>query len=81
MMELPSATHTVRKRKSVSPEAHDDGKRLKAAREHDETERGGSPHPPRIFVQLSQQPATLNELTELLHYAALGKKAGIKQPR
>lgn len=79
-MELPSATHSTRKRKSVSPEAHDDAKRLKTVREHDEAESGCSSHPPKICVHLSQQPVALNELIELLHYAALGKKGGIKQP-
>lgn len=81
MMELSSATHSTRKRKSVSPEAHGDGKRLKTVREHDEAESGCSSHPPKICVQPSQQPVALNELIELLHYAALGKKGGIKQPR
>lgn len=81
MMELSSATHSTRKRQSVSPEAHDDAKRLKTVREHDEAESGCSSHPPKICVQPSQQPVALNELIELLHYAALGKKGGIKQPR
>uniref|UniRef100_A0A667WA06 RNA exonuclease 5 n=1 Tax=Myripristis murdjan TaxID=586833 RepID=A0A667WA06_9TELE len=40
------------------------------------------PRPPRISVLLShlQQPLTLDGLTELLHFAALGKTCGIKQP-
>lgn len=83
MMELSSATCTVMKRKSVAPEGHADAKRLKTGLEPDQTERGCSAHSPKILVHPShmQQPVTLSGLTELLHYAAFGKKGGLKQPR
>ncbi|KAG8014614.1 RNA exonuclease 5, partial [Nibea albiflora] len=71
------------KRKSVASTAHEDAKRLKTAQEGEETaECGRSSRSPRISVLLDhlQQAITPNELTELLHYAALGRTGGIKQP-
>ena len=40
-------------------------------------------HIPRISVPFAhlQQQVTLDMLTELLHFAALGKNNGAKQPR
>ncbi|KAE8300468.1 RNA exonuclease 5 [Larimichthys crocea] len=72
-----------KKRKSVATTTHKDAKRLKTVQGGEETpECGRSSRSPRISVLLShlQQPITLNELTELLHYAALGRTGGIKQP-
>lgn len=73
-----------KKRKNTAPTAHEEAKRLKIGQESEETpEYGHSSRSPQISVLLDrlQQPITLNELTELLHYAALGKTGGIKQPR
>lgn len=72
-----------KKRKNTAPTAHEEAKRLKIGQESEETpEYGHSSRSPQISVLLDrlQQPITLNELTELLHYAALGKTGGIKQP-
>lgn len=85
-MELPLAAATCNrnKRQNVSPLAHEDAKRLKTVQGGDDMPEGGHwSRPPRISVPLDrlQQPITLNELTELLHYATLGKSGGIKQPR
>ncbi|XP_042341648.1 RNA exonuclease 5-like [Plectropomus leopardus] len=77
------ATCNRKKRKNNSPTAHEDAKRLKTGQESEETlECGPSSCSPRISVLLDRlrQPITQNELTELLHYAALGKTGGIKQP-
>ncbi|XP_073327192.1 RNA exonuclease 5-like [Pagrus major] len=75
---------TSLKRKHVAPAAHENGKRLcRTVQEGDGTLESERPHhSPRISVLLDrlQQPITMNELTELLHYAALGKAGGIKQP-
>uniref|UniRef100_A0A3Q3WQX0 Exonuclease domain-containing protein n=1 Tax=Mola mola TaxID=94237 RepID=A0A3Q3WQX0_MOLML len=84
-MELPLAAATCNrnKRQNVSPLAHEDAKRLKTVQGGDDMPEGGHwSRPPRISVPLDrlQQPITLNELTELLHYATLGKSGGIKQP-
>lgn len=82
----PSAAVTCNrnKRKNVATTAHDKAKRLKTVHGSEETlECGHLSRSPWISVLLDrlQQPITLNELTELLHYAALGKTGGIKQPR
>ncbi|CAB1430012.1 unnamed protein product [Pleuronectes platessa] len=79
MEPSPAATRRREKRRNVSSTAHHTAKRLKSEQE-------GAVAPPlcspRISVPLDrlQQPITLNELTELLHYAALGKTGGIQQP-
>lgn len=78
------ATCNRKKRKNISPTAHEEAKRLKTVQDGEEAlEVGPSSSSPRISVLLErlQQPITLKELTELLHYAALGKTGGIKQPR
>lgn len=75
---------TSLKRKYVAPAAHKNSKRLLTVQEGDGTLQCERPHrSPRISVLLDrlQQPITMNELTELLHYAALGKAGGVKQPR
>ncbi|CAN9510580.1 unnamed protein product [Ophioblennius macclurei] len=62
---------------------HQEAKRLKTEQTGDEElQRGRASGPPRVSVLLDrlQQPITLRELAELLHYAALGKTGGIKQP-
>ncbi|XP_030278162.1 RNA exonuclease 5 isoform X2 [Sparus aurata] len=74
---------TSLKRKYVAPAAHKNSKRLLTVQEGDGTLQCERPHrSPRISVLLDrlQQPITMNELTELLHYAALGKAGGVKQP-
>ncbi|XP_037619767.1 RNA exonuclease 5-like isoform X1 [Sebastes umbrosus] len=84
-VEASTAADTFdrRKRKHVDFTAHEEAKRLKSVQEGEETrECGCSPRPTRspVLLHRLQQPITLNELTELLHYAALGKTSGIKQP-
>ncbi|XP_026158473.1 RNA exonuclease 5 [Mastacembelus armatus] len=83
-MEPPSlaAPCSTKKRKSIAPTEHEKDKRLKTELEGEEVVEARPPRSPRISVLLKQhqQPITLKELTELLHYAALGKTAGIKQP-
>ncbi|XP_044046219.1 RNA exonuclease 5-like [Siniperca chuatsi] len=84
-MEPSSAAATCNrtKRKNISLTSHEKAKRLKTVQEGEETpECVRSSCSPRISVLLDrlQQPITLNELMELLHYAALGKTGGIKQP-
>lgn len=79
-----AATYKEKKRKNIAPTTHEKAKRLKAEQEGEEVvECARPPHSSRISVLLDrlQQPITLKELTELLHYAALGKAGGIKQPR
>ncbi|CAJ1054008.1 RNA exonuclease 5-like [Xyrichtys novacula] len=71
------------KRLSIDPAEQEKAKRLKTAPPGEELlERGGSSRSLRISVLPDhlQQPITVNELTELLRYAALGKTGGIKQP-
>lgn len=78
------ATCNRNKRKDANPAAHEKAKRLKTVQEgEDPLECGRLSGSPRISVLLDhlQQPITLNDLTELLHYAALGKTGGIGQPR
>ncbi|XP_008292117.1 RNA exonuclease 5, partial [Stegastes partitus] len=77
------AAATTKKRKTSAFTAHEKAKRLKTEQYGDEALQSGRlSRPPRVSVPLDrlQQPITLNELTELLHYAALGKTGGIKQP-
>lgn len=73
-----------KKRKNFAPTTHKKAKRSKTEEEGEEVV--DCPRPPRtsrISVPLDrlQQPITLKELTELLHYAALGEMGGVKQPR
>ncbi|XP_032384467.1 LOW QUALITY PROTEIN: RNA exonuclease 5 [Etheostoma spectabile] len=78
-----SATCIRRKRKAIAPSAHEEAKRVKTVRESEELlECGHSSRSQRISVLPDRlhQPITPDELTELLHYAALGKTGGIKQP-
>ncbi|XP_034544573.1 RNA exonuclease 5-like [Notolabrus celidotus] len=78
----PSASATC-KRKAMDLTAHNRAKRLKTDPAGEELlECRSSPRSLRISVLPDhlQQPITVNELTELLHYAALGKTGGIKQP-
>lgn len=82
----PSAAATCNgyKRKNFGPITQEKSKRLKTAHGRDVTlERDHLCGSPRISVlhHHLQQPVTLTEVTELLHYAALGKTGGIKQPR
>ncbi|XP_040892266.1 RNA exonuclease 5-like [Toxotes jaculatrix] len=79
-----AATSNRERRKNIAPPTyHEKAKRLKTEQESEGVmECAHSPRLPRISVlpDWLQQPITLNELTELLHYAALGKTGGIKQP-
>ncbi|XP_078132002.1 RNA exonuclease 5 [Sander vitreus] len=84
-MEPSSAAATCnrRKRKNIAPTAHEEAKKLKTVQEGEELlECGHSSRSQRISVLPDRlhQPITPDELTELLHYAALGKTGGIKQP-
>uniref|UniRef100_A0A3Q1ERK7 RNA exonuclease 5 n=1 Tax=Acanthochromis polyacanthus TaxID=80966 RepID=A0A3Q1ERK7_9TELE len=77
-----SLSCNTKKRKNAAVGAHVKAKRLKTEQEGDEALQSGRlSRSPRVSVPLDclQQPITLNELTELLHYAALGKTGGIKQ--
>ncbi|XP_029949919.1 RNA exonuclease 5 [Salarias fasciatus] len=70
-------------RKRIMTASHEEAKRLKTEQAGDgELQRVRASGPPRVSVLLDRlrQPITLRELTELLHYAALGKTGGIKQP-
>uniref|UniRef100_UPI003AAEF652 RNA exonuclease 5-like n=1 Tax=Centroberyx gerrardi TaxID=166262 RepID=UPI003AAEF652 len=72
-----------KKRKDNTSATQEKVKRLKTEMEGYGTfESAGLSHPPRISVLPShlQEPVTLEELTELLHFAALGKSGGVKQP-
>lgn len=86
-MELPAAEATTcnsKKRKKSGPTTPEQAKRLKPVQRGEEMlESGWNFYTPRISVLFDQlqQPITLNELIELLHYATLGKTGGIKQPR
>uniref|UniRef100_A0A3P8SRP8 RNA exonuclease 5 n=1 Tax=Amphiprion percula TaxID=161767 RepID=A0A3P8SRP8_AMPPE len=78
----PSLCNT-KKRKNTAVGAHEKAKTLKTEQEGDEALQSGRlSRSPRVSVPLDclQQPITLNKLTELLHYAALGRTGGIKQP-
>ncbi|KAM3864623.1 RNA exonuclease 5 [Diretmus argenteus] len=78
-----STASSSKKRKNDTPTTPETAKRLKTEMQSDGgVEFGRLPHLPRISVLLShlQEPVTLNELMELLHFAALGKTGGIKQP-
>lgn len=77
-----STVNSGNKRKNISLSEHEQVKRRKTLQECEEKlEPGGEHGSPRVCVRLLQQPITLNELMELLHYAALGKPGGIKKPR
>uniref|UniRef100_A0A672YIQ4 Exonuclease domain-containing protein n=1 Tax=Sphaeramia orbicularis TaxID=375764 RepID=A0A672YIQ4_9TELE len=81
-MEATSpASSNENKRKSLVTAEHERTKRLKTGQECDQVPLDVHPtRSPRISVLLEhlKQPVTLNELTELLHYAALGKS--VKKP-
>ncbi|XP_020498848.1 RNA exonuclease 5 [Labrus bergylta] len=84
-MEPSSSSETCnsQKRKNIDLTAHEKAKRLKTVQDGEELlECESSSRPPRISVLPGhlQQPITVNELMELLHYAALGRTGGIKQP-
>ncbi|KAJ4944251.1 hypothetical protein JOQ06_012796 [Pogonophryne albipinna] len=83
-MEPSSAEVTCngRKRKRIAPAAYEEVKRLKTEEGEETLESEPSSRSPRISVlpDRLQQPITANDLTELLHYAALGKTAGVEQP-
>ncbi|XP_037545749.1 RNA exonuclease 5 [Nematolebias whitei] len=68
------------KRKRNEPTEHSSVKRIKAEQEGNEALQERPSGSPRLSMQLHrlQQPITLSELTELLHFAALGEVA--KQP-
>ncbi|XP_040043036.2 RNA exonuclease 5 isoform X1 [Gasterosteus aculeatus] len=70
-----------RKRKRVAPaEAPGGSKRLKAAPEGDDPPARGRSPGVSVLPDRLQRAVTAGELTELLHYAALGRAGGVKQP-
>ncbi|XP_058496955.1 RNA exonuclease 5-like isoform X2 [Solea solea] len=83
MMDPPSAATGGRGKRKKTSAAPEKNKRLKMGEDGEGMDGCVHPtHSPRISLLLNrlQQPVTLNELTELLHYAALGKTGGITQP-
>ncbi|TNM85311.1 hypothetical protein fugu_007582 [Takifugu bimaculatus] len=71
-----SMTYSGNKRKNIIPSEHEQAKRRKTLQESEEKlETGRESRSARICAMpdLFPQPITLNELVELLHYAALGK--------
>ncbi|KAF3852592.1 hypothetical protein F7725_005947 [Dissostichus mawsoni] len=68
--------------KEDRPCSTEEVKRLKTEEGEETLESELSSRSPRISVlpDRLQQPITANDLTELLHYAALGKTAGVDQP-
>ncbi|XP_074538633.1 RNA exonuclease 5 [Halichoeres trimaculatus] len=82
-MEPPLEAAATCKRKNINPIPQKKTKRLKTGLVGEELlECRNSSQPQRISVLPNQlqQPITVNELTELLRYAALGKRGGIKKP-
>ncbi|XP_070684114.1 RNA exonuclease 5-like [Pempheris klunzingeri] len=78
-----AATCKRKNREIIFPTVHENAKRSKSAQEGDETLEGEcSSCSQSISVPLDclRQPITQNEMIELLHFAALGKRGGIKQP-
>ncbi|XP_017282676.1 RNA exonuclease 5 [Kryptolebias marmoratus] len=76
-------TYSSKKRRSKEPTGHRSTKRLKAEQGGDDEAPQERPSgSPRLSVQLDrlQQPIAVCELTELLHFAALGKVGGLRQP-
>ncbi|KAL3996790.1 protein SHQ1 [Sarotherodon galilaeus] len=73
----------AKKRKNSTHTAQEEAKRLKTEQRDDEVPQcGPASCLPRVSVlpDRLQQPIALDELTELLQYAALGKTGGIKKP-
>ncbi|XP_035769556.1 RNA exonuclease 5-like [Neolamprologus brichardi] len=73
----------AKKRKNSTHTAQEEAKRFKTEQRDDEVlQCGPASCLPRVSVlpDCLQQPIGLNELTELLQYAALGKTGGIKKP-
>ncbi|XP_041640211.1 RNA exonuclease 5-like [Cheilinus undulatus] len=82
---LPPAAVTCnrQKKRNVDSGAHEKAKRLKTVPDSEKSlECQSSSYSSRISVPPERlgQPITVSELTELLHYAALGKTGGIKRP-
>uniref|UniRef100_A0A3Q2TA70 RNA exonuclease 5 n=2 Tax=Fundulus heteroclitus TaxID=8078 RepID=A0A3Q2TA70_FUNHE len=82
----PSPSSTVprgrKRRRDEAPSAHEGVRRVTAEEDGDGDLRRRPPGPARLSVRPGrlQQPITLAELVELLHFAALGKAGGLKQP-
>lgn len=81
-MEATSpASSNGNKRKSLITAEHERTKRLKTGQECDHVPLDVRPARSRrisVLLEHLKQPVTLNELTELLHYAAVGKS--VKKP-
>ncbi|XP_041838475.1 RNA exonuclease 5-like isoform X2 [Melanotaenia boesemani] len=77
-----AAENNSKKRKNNVDTKDEEAKRLKTDPDGDEALQRGRPSGSRISLSPDrlQQPITLSELTELLHFAALGTRGGIKQP-
>ncbi|XP_047221098.1 RNA exonuclease 5-like isoform X2 [Girardinichthys multiradiatus] len=84
MESSPSSTAScdIKKRKKEAPLEHEGIKRMKTEEEGDGDLQRRPSGSARLSVHLDclQRPITLAELMELLHFAALGKGGGLKQP-
>uniref|UniRef100_A0A8C7ZIS8 RNA exonuclease 5 n=1 Tax=Oryzias sinensis TaxID=183150 RepID=A0A8C7ZIS8_9TELE len=73
----------TKKRKIQAPAAQEETKKPKIEPEGDEVMQPGPlSSSPRVSVRSDhlQQPISLTELAELIHFAALGRSAGLQQP-
>lgn len=79
----PNVPNGKKKRQSEAPSAQEVVKRRKTEEEGVEDLQRRPCGPAKVSVHLDrlQQPITVAQLMELLHFAALGKSRGIKQPR
>ncbi|XP_054912517.1 RNA exonuclease 5-like [Poeciliopsis prolifica] len=78
----PNVLSGKKKRQNEAPSAQEDVKRRKTEEEgyEDLQSRAGSSAKVSVRLDRLQQPITVAQLMELLHFAALGKSRGIKQP-
>ncbi|XP_043971605.1 RNA exonuclease 5-like isoform X1 [Gambusia affinis] len=78
----PNVPNGKKKRQSEAPSAQEVVKRRKTEEEGVEDLQRRPCGPAKVSVHLDrlQQPITVAQLMELLHFAALGKSRGIKQP-
>ncbi|XP_014860914.1 PREDICTED: putative RNA exonuclease NEF-sp isoform X2 [Poecilia mexicana] len=84
-MECSSSSNVLsgkKKRQNEAPSAQEDVKRRKTEEEGDKDLRRRPCGSAKVSVRLDRlrQPITVAQLMELLHFAALGKSRGIKQP-
>ncbi|XP_024115151.1 RNA exonuclease 5 isoform X2 [Oryzias melastigma] len=82
-MESSSSIQCSSKKRQIqTPAAQKMVKRPKTELEEDVMQPGPPPASPRVSVRSHhlQQPLSLSQLAELIHFAALGKSAGLQQP-